>query len=158
MGTWLDIRDPRMDELATILAAHPRLDGYYTLRRVDITELRARLSEDRMLDAVFEQFAGQTWSPFEERVALGAWRDYAVTADVAQDEVVRALVGGGDIGHTRDTMSAALAARTWERFASMFAADRTYFTGLGLGDRRYAHQRGAAIVDATSAGFIGIVD
>jgi hypothetical protein len=91
-------------------------------------------------------------------VALGSWSDCEVTAEDAQAEVVNALVGGGPIGHTRDTMSAVVAGQTWEHFASLFATDRKYFMGLGLGDRQHAYQCGAAIVDATRAGFIGVVE
>lgn len=155
---WIDVADTRMDELARTLAAHPRMAGYYILRLIDITAIRPQVSEDRMRDAVFEHFDGRRWPPFEERMALGSWGDYEVTAEAAQAEVVSALVGGDAIGHTRDTMSAAIAGQTWERFASLFATDRKYFTKLGLGDRQYVFQCGAAIVDATRAGYLGIVE
>ena len=156
--TWIDVPDPRMDEIARILAAHPRMAGYYILRFIDITAIRAQVSEDRMLDAGFEYFDGSKWPPFEERLGLGSWADYEATADDAQAEVVGALIGGGAIGHARDTMTAAVANQTWQRFVSLFASDRKYYTRLGLGDRRYVFQGGAAIVDATRAGFIGVVE
>jgi hypothetical protein len=111
-----------------------------------------------MLDAVFEHFDGEKWPAFEERIAFGSWRDHEVTAEDAQAEVVRALIGRGAIGHTSDTMSAAVARQAWDDFASLFATDREYFIGLGLGDRQYVFQCGAAIVDATRAGYIGIVE
>lgn len=156
--TWIDVPDPRMDEIARVLTAHPRMAGYYILRLIDITAIRALVSEDRMLDAVFEHFDGRKWPPFEERLGLGSWGDHEASAEDAQADVVGALVGGGGVGHTRDTMSAAVAIQTWQRFASLFATDRKYFTRLGLGDRRYVFQSGAAIVDATRAGFIGVVE
>jgi hypothetical protein len=55
-------------------------------------------------------------------------------------------------------MTAAVALQAWQRFVSLFTTDCKYFTGLGLGDRRYVFQSGAAIVDATRAGFIGVVE
>lgn len=155
---WIELLDTRMDEIARTISAHPRMAGYYILRLIDITAIRPLVAEDRMLDAVFEHFDGRTWPPFEERVALGSWSDYEVTAEKARAEVIGALVGGGAIGHTRDTMSEPVARETWERFASLFAPDRKYFIGLGLGDRQYVFQFGAAIVDATRAGFLGVVE
>lgn len=155
---WIDIPDPRMDEIARTLADHPRMAGYYILRLVDITAIRARVSEDRMLDAAFEHFDGRIWPAFEERVGLGSWSEYEATSKDARAEVIGALIGGGAIGHINDTMSAVLAAQIWERFEALFADDRKYFIGLGLGDRKYVFQSGAAIVDATRAGFIGVVE
>jgi hypothetical protein len=135
------------------------MSGYYILRLIDITAIRAQVGDDdRMLDAVFEQLDGRTWPPYEERLDLGRWRDQAAPADDARAEVVTALIGGRDVGHTRDTMSAAVAAQTWELFASLFAPERTYYNGLGLGDPRYVYMRGAAIVDATRAGYLGVVE
>jgi hypothetical protein len=155
---WIDVPDRRIDEIANSLAAHPRMAGHYMLRLIDITELRAQVSEDRMLDAVFEHFDARTWPPFEDRVGFGSWRACEVTAEHARAEIVRAFVGGAEIGHTRETMSAALTGQIWELFSSLFATDRTYFTGLGLGDDKYVFQSGVAIVDATRAGFIGVVE
>jgi hypothetical protein len=156
--TWIDVREPRLDAIERTLAAHPRRVGHYILRLIDIALIRTQVSEERMLDALFEHFAGRTWPPFEERVALGSWRDSIATADDAGDEVVGALVGGKAVGHTTDTMNAAVAARIWADFASLFASDRTYFRGLGLGDPAYVYLRGAAIVDATRAGYLGVVE
>jgi hypothetical protein len=156
--TWIDVPDPQVDEIARILAAHPRMAGYYILRLVDITTIRAQVSEDRMIDAVFQHFDGRKWPAFEDRIGLGSWSDSEVTAESAQAEVVAAPIGGGAIGHTRDTMSAASALQTWQRFASLFGPDRRYFIGMGLGDPRYVFQSGAAIVDATRAGYIGVVE
>jgi hypothetical protein len=147
-----------MNEIAQRFEAHPRMAGHYVLRLVDISALRPLLSEDRMLDAIFEQFDGRTWPAYEQRVAIGPWRAHATSADDARAEVVGALVGGVEIGHSRDTMSAAAAGEVWTAFSSLFATERTYFVRLGLGDPRYAYQRGAAIVDATRAGYVGVVE
>lgn len=156
---WVDAPDPALLAIGKTFAAHPRMTGYYILRRIDITAIRAHISsEDRMLDMIFEHFGGTTWPPFEERVALGSWADYAITAEAARTEIVGALVGGDDIGHLRDTMSRTVAEQTWAQFESLFAGDRAYFTGLGLGDRRYPYLRGIAIVDAAHAGYLGIVE
>ena len=78
--------------------------------------------------------------------------------EVAHRRGDRSHVGGAEIGHTRETMSAALTGQIWGLFSSLFATDRAYFTGLGLGDDKYVFQSGVAIVDATRAGFIGVVE
>jgi hypothetical protein len=73
---WIDVPDPRMDEIARTLAAHPRMAGYYVLRLIDITAIRPQVSEDRMLDAVFEHFEGEDGHP-----SRSAWRsDRGATA------------------------------------------------------------------------------
>jgi hypothetical protein len=126
---------------------------------IDITGIRARVSEDRMLAAIFEQLdRGQTPRPFEDRADLGSWSEYEVNAEAARSEVVQALVGGREIGQLLDTMNAELADQTWQHFTALFAADRRYYTGLALGDPACAFRRGAAIVDATRAGFLGVVE
>jgi hypothetical protein len=81
-----------------------------------------------------------------------------VTAESAQAEVVAALIGGGAIGHARDTMSAASAVQAWQRFASLFAPDRRYFIGMGLGDPGMCFSRARRSSDATRAGYIGVVE
>jgi len=149
---WIDVADPRLDELARLLAARPRVWGFYILRVLDIS---ARLEEPRMLDAVYRHIADGHWPHDDDDFP---WATAAVSAKKAKEELVDALVGGGSIGHAVLTMTAAMAEQRWALFESLFALERRYYINLAIGDAAYVFHRGVAIVDATRAGFLGIVE
>lgn len=107
---------------------------------------------------MFEYLDDTPWPPVAARPMDQKWSDYRVEASEARAEVVNALVGGRDIGHTHDTIERRLAETLWETMESQFGSDRDYYIRLGFGRRDHVYQRGAVIIDRTRAGVLFVVE
>ncbi|MBN2384687.1 hypothetical protein JXQ70_17570 [bacterium] len=144
-------------QLKHILEQYPRMHGYYLLSLVQLSS-RWRDEEETSLTTAFEALDDHPWKPPEMRPDFQSWVDYEVDEAEAHTHVVAALVGGREVGHTRDTIPRMEAAAIWERFRNLFRADARFFTGIGLGDSAYAFQRGAVIVDEYKAGCLCVIE
>jgi hypothetical protein len=152
------IDSPDFSSIRETLEKHPRLSGYYLTRFVALNVPRGEAWSDVTLDALFESFDDQPWPPVEARPADQRWADYECSLEVARQELLDALVGGFEIGHTSQTVGWDVAHDVWRRFEGLFGPDRRYYRGLGLGDRSCAFQRGIAIVDGDRAGMVCVVE
>jgi hypothetical protein len=150
---------PELRALRSEIEAHRRQAGYYLLRLVEISDLRAQESdEEALLDRLFEHFDDEPWPPPDQRPQDQTWNEYAVDRATARSAVTAALVGGPDVGHGRLTIPRARAESYFDRFEALFEEPRRYFVGMGLGDQRYSSQQGAAIVSAARAGLLWVVE
>ncbi|MDX1433134.1 MAG: hypothetical protein R3286_11870 [Gammaproteobacteria bacterium] len=159
-GSTLDsIDDPDFLDLRERVLAHPRMHGYYLVDLVSIEALRAAgRSEEEILDEVLEHFDDSPWPPPEERPADLTWVEHEVDAAHAREAAMEALVGGSQVGHTRDTIPPRAARQMWQDFERLFGDERRYYVGMGLGDSRYVYLHGAVIVDRERAGILWVVE
>jgi hypothetical protein len=139
---------------------HSRLSGYYIIDLVSISDLSSQgLSQEEILDRVFQYFDDQEWPPPSERPQDQSWEgDYQVNRESARQQTVEALAGGPSIGHAHFTMSQDVAESFWERFDSLFGQEKRYYTQMGLGLRDYAYSRGVSIADRDSVGILWIIE
>ncbi|MCA9270848.1 MAG: hypothetical protein KDA41_20350, partial [Planctomycetales bacterium] len=86
------------------------------------------------------------------------WDDYERDRVTATDHVVDALVGGGGIGHTRESISPPLARNFWLRFEAFITEPRHYYIGMGLGNQDRVFLHGAVIVGRDVAGLLWIAE
>ena len=68
-----------------------------------------------------------------------------------------ALVGGKDVGHTRETISERVAQELWDKFRGLFSFNTRFYVGLGFGDSEYAFQQGVVAVDDQKAGCLCVI-
>lgn len=153
------VDDPAFVDLRRRVARFQRMHGYYIVDVVSIESLRnAGKTQEQILDAVFEHFDDQAWPPAADRPSGVYWEDHEVSASKARESAVQALIGGSQIGHTRDTIPSTTAHSLWSEFESFFQEQRRYYTGMGLGDSKYAYLHGAAIVDQHRGGILWVVE
>jgi len=158
MLTFEQIDEPLFREITAELRDRPRMHGYYILHLVRV-DPGWPTREEAYLDELFQSFDTEEWPPQEEREGMGgSWADYEVREDEARSEVIAALVGGGEIGHLKDTISARQPESVWSRFRSLFSPQVRFFMRLGLGSREYVFQRGAVLVDVDRAGAMCVVE
>ncbi len=144
-------------QLRRILERYPRICGYYLLNFVQLPS-GWHDDEEAFLSTAFEALDDHPWEPLEMRPNDQLWVDYEVDESEARAEVVTALVGGNEVGHTEDTIPRMEATAIWERFRGRFLADARFFTKLGLGDSNYVFQRGAVVVDQDKAGCLFVIE
>ena len=153
------VDDSAFVDLKSRLVGYRRMRGYYIVDLVSIERLRQeQVSQEELLDAVFEYFDDQPWPPKSERPSEGLWSDHEVASSVAKSVTVQALVGGPEVGHTDVTMPPDIAMKLWAEFESLFDSSRQYYVGMGFGDRDYVFLHGTAIVDHKRAGVLWIVE
>jgi hypothetical protein len=101
--------DP-LEAIRATLAKFPRMHGYYLLKVVDIEWTD---DEDASLDVIMQQLDDHAWPPPEQRPISPRWTDDVIPEADARDIVITGLVGGANVGHTRDTISRATAIAVW---------------------------------------------
>jgi len=146
--------DP-VEAIRATLAKFPRMHGYYLLKVVDIEWTD---DEEGSLDAIMQQLDDCPWPPREQRPTPPCWTDYVLTEEDAREMVITGLVGGANVGHTRDTISRPAATAVWDQFRSLFSERVRFFRNDGFGDQRYVYSTGAVAVDATRAGILVVVE
>ena len=146
-----------LDQLRDNLERHPRMHGYYLLNFVPLP-VDWQGDEEASLTKAFEALDDQTWKPPELRPKDQLWMDYEVDEARARAHAVEALVGGGAVGHTRDTVSERDSSTIWKRFRDLFSLEARFFIGLGLGDPAYTFQHGAIVVDNQKAGCLCVIE
>ncbi len=140
------------------IESNKRLHGYYIIKLAEITALRACGDSETIAEQVFRCFDEQEWSPVEKRPKDQAWNDYAVDRSIAREHTICALVGGSEVGHTKETISRKKAEEFVDRFESLFGQPRIYYTGMGFGDREYVFQKGLSIISNNLAGILWVVE
>ncbi len=146
-----------LNQLRDTLERHPRMHGYYLLN-FEPLPLGWRGNEETSLTKAFEALDDQTWKPAELCSEDQHWVDYEVDEARARAHAVEALVGGGAVGHTRETVPERDSSAIWKQFRDLFSRDARFFIGLGLGDPAYAYQHGAIVVDNEKAGCLCVVE
>lgn len=144
-----------LEALQATLAKFPRMHGYYLLKVVDI---KWTDDEDASLDVIMQQLDDQTWPPREHRPIAPRWTDDIITEEDARDIVIAGLVGGANVGHTRDTISPSTAAAVWDQFCALFSERMRFFRNDGFGDKKYVFSTGVVAVGATRAGILVVVE
>jgi hypothetical protein len=81
-----------------------------------------------------------------------------VEADVAREHAVEALVGGPSVGHLRPTIPRSQAERFVQRFEELFDGPKSYYIGMGLGNRQHVFLHGVAIISRSRAGVLWVVE
>jgi len=139
---------------------YPRQCGYYIIDMAGISRLVERgLTNEEVLDVVFQYFDDQPWPPPEQRPSDQTWEnDYQVDGRKAREEFIQAMTGGVEIGHMECTMPRCQAESFWDQFEEFFGEGRKYYTHLGLGNREYVFQHGVAIADREKVGIVWIVE
>ena len=146
-----------LDQIRCVVGRYPRMHGYYLLNVVPLP-LDWRDREEAALTAAFQALDDQPWPPHESRPDDQCWTDYEVPESEARAHVVAALVGGREVGHTRDTIPMADALPIWEAFRALFSAGARFFVGVGLGDSKFTFQQGAVVVDEHKAGCLCVIE
>jgi hypothetical protein len=150
---------PEFAALKAEIESHPRLCGYYILELVSIYEWRhGGVPQETILEKLVDHFDSDPTDPNPNFVPDQEWTDYETTRDDARGHVVESLIGGSQIGHTRETMPRSTAAEFFDRFVAVCGANPRFYIGLGLGDRTYSFQYGALIVADELAGIFWIVE
>ena len=139
------------------LGQHPRMHGYYLLNVVPLP-IGWHDDEEGSLTTAFEALDDQTWPPPQLRAQDQLWVDYQVDEAKARAHAIEALVGGGAVGHCRDTIPKGDASAIWKRFRDLFSPGARFFIGLGFGDSMYVFQHGAVLVDDEKAGCLCVVE
>lgn len=140
-----------------VLARYPRMRGYYLLNVVPLPENWAEHEETLLTEAI-EALDDHEWPPVEARPADQRWVDYEVSELVAAAHAAAALVGGGAVGHARDTIPIADARPIWEAFRGLFSTSARFFIGVGLGDPKYVFQQGVVVADGEKAGCLCVIE
>jgi hypothetical protein len=146
--------DP-VEAIRATLAKFPRMHGYYLLKVVDIEWAD---DEEASLDVIMQQLDDHPWPPREQRPTFPCWTEYVITEEDAREMVITGLVGGANVGHTRDTISRPTATAVWDQFRSLFSERVRFFRNDGFGDRRYVFSTGVVAVDVTRAGILVVVE
>ena len=151
--------NPEFLALRADIESYPRLCGYYILGLVSIREWRhAGVPQETILQKLIDHFDDDPTDPNPDFVPDHEWADYETTHDDARGHVIESLIGGPQIGHTKETMSASTAAGLLDRFVAACGANPRFYIGLGLGDRKYSFMYGALIVADDLAGILWIVE
>jgi hypothetical protein len=125
MHTLQTIAEPKFVAFRSRLTQYPRMDGYYLVDIVSIESMRtAGCSQEEILDTTFEHFDDQDWPPPEARPLNIPWSADAVDSDTAERVVMRALIGGREVGHTMDTIPPDVAGFLWSEFQGFFPGSR----------------------------------
>jgi hypothetical protein len=149
---------PALVALEQALSPHPRLHGYYLLKILTFDKLAEDCRNEATLGEVFELLDDKPWRPLADRPTGQSWADHRVDADLARAEVVTALIGGNDVGHTSNTMERDEAEAAWSLFEAEFGLCRDYYIRLGFGKSEYVFQRGVVIVAGKRAGALFVVE
>lgn len=151
--------DAEFRALRRRVSRFPRMHGYYLIDLVSIEALRAAgRSEEQILDTVLEHFDDEPWPPADRRPDNVSWTEHEVDRSRADEVAIRALVGGRDVGHTRETMPADTARDIWREFEALFDERRRYYAGMGLGNHAYSYLHGVVVVDRARAGILWVVE
>lgn len=151
----------KFEILANEILQYPRMQGYYLLKFVELSDLAIPSNpQDLFLDSLFQILDDQSpYPPYEERTHLGLWEDYVVDPVLGLDQLATALQGGGNVGHGIDTISPNLAKSFCERFDNLFMTDKRYYTGLGFGNlAAYVFSSGLVGIDSKHAGMIYVIE
>jgi hypothetical protein len=142
------------------IESHPRLSGYYIVKLVSISDLRAQhRTDEEIAEEVFRQFDDQTWPPVEQRPIDQVWADYATDRTTARNRTIEHLMGGPPFGHLNVTISESRAAEYFERFDAMFSEPKAYYVDLGFGDlKNHVFSGGVAIISSDMAGCLWVVE
>lgn len=146
-----------LEEVRRLLAKHPRMHGYYLLKLVELPP-SWRDDAEAALTSAFQSLDDHEWPPAGQRPVEQAWSDYEVSEEIAKSRTISALIGGGAIGHSRDTIARDQAAQIWAAFRAIFASTPQFFCGVGLGDSAYAYLDGAILVDEAKAGCLCVIE
>ena len=150
---------PEFVNLKADIESHPRLSGYYIVGLVSVRDLRAdAVSQEAILETVIEHFDDDPGEPPPGFVPDHQWSDYETTHEKARTHTVDALVGGGRIGHTSETMNQSTAGELFDRFVALCGDNPRFYTGLGIGDPEYPYLYGVLIVAEDLAGILWIVE
>lgn len=153
----IEVNSAPIEEIRGVLANHPRMHGYYLLKLVELAP-SWRDDEDAALSDAFQSLDDHEWRPREQRPADQSWSGYEVAESTAKQRTISALVGGREVGHSRDTIDPQLASRIWDAFRASFGAAPRFFCGVGLGDSAYVYLDGAILVDDSKAGCLCVVE
>ena len=153
------VDDPLLAALKRDLEKYPRQSGYYLVDVVDVSDERnARYTDAEILDAALEELDDSSWAPPSERPQDQSWLDYLATPERAREELVAALVGGPEVGHSITTMRARVAEQFLDSYLSLFARDARFLRGMGLGRREFTFQNGIAVFDSTRVGAFCVIE
>ena len=146
-----------VEQLRETLGQYPRMHGYYLVNVVPLP-FGWRDDEEGSLAIAFEALDDQTWKPVELRPKDQLWVDYEVEEAKARVHAVEALIGGGAVGHSSDTVPKGDAFAIWQRFRELFSSEARFFMGLGFGDSAYVFQGGVVVLDDEKAGCLCVVE
>ena len=146
-----------IEEIRGLLANHPRIHGYYLLQLVQLPP-SWQDDEEASLTEAFQSLDDHEWPPPELRPAEQSWSDYEVTELIAKRRTISSLIGGREVGHSRDTIDPQLASQIWDAFRAIFGSAPRFFCGVGLGDSAYVYLDGAILVGDNKAGCMCVVE
>jgi hypothetical protein len=146
-----------LEQLRNILGQYPRMHGYYLVNFVPLPP-GWRDDEEESLATAFGELDDQEWKPVELRPKDQLWVDCEVQEAEARVHALEALVGGGAVGHSSDTVPKGDALAIWQRFRELFASEARFFMGLGFGDSAYVFQLGVVVLDDEKAGCLCVVE
>ncbi len=154
-----ELHAPEIEAWKADVEAHPRLCGYYILGLVSIRELRAAgADEETILEQVIDHYDDDPSEPDPDFVPDHGWVDNETTRARAREHVVESLVGGGQIGHLEQTMSAARAGELFDRLVALCGPSPRFYAGLGIGNPEYVYLYGVLVVTAEIAGILWVVE
>lgn len=154
-----EINNPEFARVKAEIEAHPRLCGYYIIGLVSIRDFRTDgAQQETIFEELVKRFDDDPSEPNPEFIPDHGWTDYETTFDCARAHTIESLVGGGQIGHTKKTMSESMAGELFDRFVAVCGANPRFYIGLGIGDRKYVFMYGVLIVADDRAGILWIVE
>ena len=154
-----EINNAEFARIKTDVEAHPRLCGYYILGLVSIRDFRINgVSQETILEQLVDRFDDDPTEPDPDFVPDHGWNDYETTLDRARNHTIESLVGGRQIGHTKETMTEPTAGDLFDRFVAACGANPRFYIGLGIGDPRYVFMYGVLVVADERAGILWIVE
>ena len=152
--TFNTLNDPSFTQLKSMILAYPRGSGHYLTDLISIRELREQgMSEEQLCDLVFQHFDDRPWPPKEERRSDGTWAEYRANAELAESELIYSLIGPYE-----QTMPKVIASAVWQQFDSLFEQPKTYYVRMGLGKQEMVFSLGVAILSASRAGLVFVIE
>lgn len=153
------INDTQFQAFRSRVEQHRRMNGYYIIDVVSISEMReAGLSDEEIMDALTDLWDDE---PADREFSVPSnqmWADYRVEFAEARTHTIEALVGGRDVGHTRDTLPDGVAGECFDQFLALFDDMPKLYIRLGIGNSQYVFNRGVVAVGESKAGILWVVE
>lgn len=153
------ISDMRLESLRSQLERHPRQHGYYIIDLVSIKDLR---ESGRTNEEIMDVLTDLWYDEPSDRVSVAqsdqTWADYRVEFAEARTHTIEALVGGRDVGHTRDTISKNVASECFDQFIAIVDDKLSFYIRLGIGNADYVFNHGVVAIGEKRAGILWVVE